>query len=99
VAETPTPETDELNALGARIESMRTTHSTEAPPPSGGLSALYLFFSLGTSIAGCLVAGFFAGHWLDQRYGTTYWVVVGLLAGLVCGIMGAHRLLKPYLKA
>jgi F0F1-type ATP synthase assembly protein I len=46
----------------------------------------------GTTFAATVVAGLFAGTWLDQRLGTSYWVIVLFFAGFILGIYGAWRL-------
>ncbi|HEY4001193.1 MAG TPA: AtpZ/AtpI family protein, partial [Candidatus Xenobia bacterium] len=71
----------------------------EVPPPSsGGLQAVGLVFSLGATIAGCIVGGYWLGHLVDQHLGTTAGALIGLMLGLIAALVGAIRLLKPFMK-
>ena len=36
------------------------------------------------------------GLWLDKRYGTSYWLIVGLLAGLLGAAFDIYTLLKRF---
>jgi len=54
---------------------------------------------VGFFIVGCIVAGVLAGIWLDNRFGTSPWLVLlGLAAGLTAAGMGVYRMLLPLLK-
>jgi ATP synthase protein I len=52
------------------------------PLPSAGA-----FLGMGTSVAGCVAVGVFAGVWLDGRAHTSpLFLVVGLLLGLASAV-------------
>ena len=36
------------------------------------------------------------GWWLDKRYGTSFWLIVGLLAGLLGAAFDIYTLLKRF---
>ncbi|GIW92948.1 MAG: hypothetical protein KatS3mg110_0989 [Pirellulaceae bacterium] len=44
------------------------------------------WLSVATTVAGVILAFGWLGHWLDQRLGTRFLVVVGFLLGLVSGM-------------
>lgn len=58
-----------------------------APMSSGGdpdLKWLGLL-QVGTVLVGCVALGYFLGAWLDQKWGTSPWGVVG---GVLLGSLG-----------
>lgn len=48
---------------------------------AGGLQAM----SIGLVLGGCVAVGYLFGAWLDNRFGTGFWMPVGVLLGLVAG--------------
>jgi F0F1-type ATP synthase assembly protein I len=36
------------------------------------------------------------GWWIDKRYGTSYWLIIGLLAGLLGAAFDLYVLMKRY---
>ncbi len=62
------------------------------------LGPLGLVMQLGFIIAGPIVLCTLAAYYLEQRYGGGPGVVVaGILIGVVSGIFGGYRIVKPYL--
>ncbi|MHB2016269.1 MAG: AtpZ/AtpI family protein [Candidatus Xenobia bacterium] len=85
----------EADSLGKRVEQFRSAQAPKAEGEQRGLGrSLSVFLSLGSTFVGSLVAGIFGGLWLDRRLGTNYWVIIGLLLGLIAGATGAWRLLQ-----
>lgn len=41
--------------------------------------------TIGFVLVGCIGVGFFAGNWLDGRMGTSFWMPLGVLLGIVAG--------------
>lgn len=71
----------------------RDTHRTA----SGLRTAGYLLAIPGLLIASPLV-GFFAGSWLDGRFGTTPWLTLaGVVLGFVAGGRETSRIYRRYL--
>ena len=67
-------------------------------PMTSNLGALGLVMQLGFIIAGPIALCTLAGYYLEQRYGGGPGVVLaGILIGLVSGIFGGYRVVKPYL--
>ena len=67
------------------------------PPSVWG--SLGLMGALGLVIAIPLALGAIGGTYLDQITNTkSIYLLLGLLLGLIVGILGAYRLLAPYLK-
>jgi F0F1-type ATP synthase assembly protein I len=51
---------------------------------------------IGFYIATCIVGGTFAGLWIDGKLNTKPWFIIGgLLAGLVIAVYGVYRMIKP----
>jgi F0F1-type ATP synthase assembly protein I len=48
---------------------------------AGGLQAM----TLGLVLGGCVAVGYFVGAWLDNRFGTGFWMPTGVLVGLAAG--------------
>lgn len=60
-----------------------------------------VFFAgnLGFTMVLCIVAGFFAGLWLDKFFTTDYiFLVIFLIAGIGAGFYQCYRLIKKDLK-
>lgn len=72
---------------------MVTTHSSSEwnavdrlpSSPSPNAEALNWVLCI-TSIGLMMVLPAVGGHWLDQRFGTSYWSLIGLVLGLVIGM-------------
>ena len=59
---------------------------------TGQLPRLSSLASGGLEFTGAILAGLFAGHWLDRRWGTGPWlVVVGVFVGAGAGFFGLYR--------
>ncbi len=52
------------------------------------------FGAIGVEMAVFLILGVKAGQWLDARYNTKYWVLVGLALGIAAGFRGLFRLAR-----
>jgi ATP synthase protein I len=51
---------------------------------------------IGFYIAFCILAGIFAGLWLDSKLGKSpLFVLMGLLAGLAVAGYGVYRMIRP----
>jgi ATP synthase protein I len=50
---------------------------------------------VGFFIGGSIALGLFLGHWLDNRYGTGLFWIVGLVLGIVVAFYGVYRMLLP----
>jgi F0F1-type ATP synthase assembly protein I len=62
------------------------------------LQAIIVVSSLGIQFAVSLSIGFIVGSYLDDRFRTgQLFLIIGLLIGIGAGIMGAARLIKPFL--
>lgn len=55
--------------------------------------------SIGWTLAGCVLVGFGAGAWLDKKLGTTYWMPILFLVGVVAGFREMFRTLAQINKA
>ena len=85
----------EADALGKRVDGLRQEQQPKSGSEERGTArSLSVFLSLGSTLVGSLIAGIWGGLWLDRKLGTHYWVIVGLLVGLVAGAIGAWRLLQ-----
>ncbi|OGE86179.1 MAG: hypothetical protein A3J48_00800 [Candidatus Doudnabacteria bacterium RIFCSPHIGHO2_02_FULL_46_11] len=58
------------------------------------LSLLGFAFDFAFLIAVPLVVFIFLGRWLDNRGGTEYWVIVGILFALVVSSVGVYKRIK-----
>jgi F0F1-type ATP synthase assembly protein I len=62
------------------------------------LQAIVIVSSLGIQFAVSLSIGFIVGNYLDDRFHTDQlFMIIGILVGIGAGIMGAARLIKPFL--
>lgn len=60
--------------------------------------AFGIFGAIGIELAVCIVAGLFAGRWLDNVMGTDpLFLIIGILGGLFIGILSMIILIKQYL--
>lgn len=50
----------------------------------GGLSGLQAS-TIGLALGGCTALGFFAGQWLDNRFGTGFWMPIMTMLGVAAG--------------
>lgn len=63
------------------------------------LQAIMVVASLGIQFAVSLTVGYLAGIYLDERFDTgQFFMITGILLGLGAGILGAYRLIKPFLE-
>ena len=63
-------------------------------PHARSLKKFGHFGAVGVEMAVFLVLGVKAGQWLDARYDTKYWVLVGLALGITAGFRGLFRLAR-----
>lgn len=48
--------------------------------------------TVGTGLVACLVTGYFLGKYLDEKLGTSPWLVVaGVILGTAAGFVGLFR--------
>lgn len=52
------------------------------------------FATAGLELALAIVVGYFAGRWLDGRFGTTYVAYIGLLLGVIAGFRNLFSLAR-----
>ena len=52
------------------------------------------FATAGLELALAIVVGYFAGRWLDGRFGTTYLAYIGLLLGIIAGFRNLFSLAR-----
>ena len=57
---------------------------------AGGLQAM----SIGLVLGGCVAAGYFIGAWLDNRFGTGFWMPIGVFMGMAAGFREMFLTLK-----
>lgn len=63
-----------------------------------GMRALALVGQLGIAMAAPIVMGAFFGAYLEKRYGGGGLILIGgVLGGVVLGMLGAYRIVSPYL--
>jgi F0F1-type ATP synthase assembly protein I len=55
------------------------------------------FMGVGFFIGISIVVGVFIGRWLDSKFGTRLFWVVGLILGLVVAFYGVFKMLLPLL--
>ncbi len=58
------------------------------------LKTLGHFGGIGIEMAVFIVLGVKGGQWLDQRFGTRYWVLAGLALGLFAGFRSLYQLVR-----
>jgi ATP synthase protein I len=58
------------------------------------LRAVGAVSSIGIELVLAICIGYFGGHWLDQKLGTTWLEWVGLGFGLVAGFRSLYRLAR-----
>jgi ATP synthase protein I len=61
----------------------------------GRWSAAFRLIGVGFFIGGSIALGVFAGHWLDNRLGSSLFWIVGLILGVVIAFYGVYRMLLP----
>lgn len=56
-----------------------------------------LVTAIGIDLAICVLAGVWAGRWLDERMGSDpLFLIIGIFLGLAVGILVIIRLIKPF---
>jgi ATP synthase protein I len=61
--------------------------------------AIGLATAIGADLVVCMVAGYFAGIWLQWWFGgNPIWLVVGIMIGFLAGVAGLVWLLRYYLE-
>ena len=50
---------------------------------------------VGWYIAGCIILGVVAGHWIDSKLDTSLLWIVGLILGIFIAFYGVYRMLLP----
>jgi ATP synthase protein I len=63
------------------------------------LEALAVASQFGITLAVCVVLGYFAGHWLDDRLSTSpIFTLIGVLLGLVAAVLNTIRLYNALMR-
>jgi F0F1-type ATP synthase assembly protein I len=50
---------------------------------------------VGFFIGGSILLGVFVGRWLDIRFNTQFFWIIGLILGIVVAFYGVYRMLQP----
>lgn len=66
------------------------------PPDENPWKAAGLVTAIGVEFAVCVGLGWWIGAVADRNNGTSYWYMVGLVAGLVAGIGSAIGLIRKF---
>jgi len=72
---------------------MKSSNPNENPWRMAGIMG-----ALGMDMVLCLLAGYFGGSWLSERTGQRAWMIGGVLAGLVVGLISIVLLIKRFLE-
>lgn len=53
---------------------------------------------IGFYIAGSIILGVVAGHWLDSKLNSEpIWLIVGLILGIIVAFYGVYAMLRPFI--
>ncbi len=64
-------------------------------PSISTVQALAVASQFGITLAACVVLGYFAGHWLDERLNVSpVFTLIGVLLGLVAAVLNTVRLYR-----
>lgn len=63
-----------------------------------GFKAYAQYSTVGLELASAILLGLFGGRWLDQRYGTTWMGLTGMLLGALIGFRAILRAAKEMSK-
>jgi F0F1-type ATP synthase assembly protein I len=64
-------------------------------PTVSTFQALAVASQFGITLAVCVILGYFAGHWLDDRFNTAIiFTLIGVLLGLVAAVLNTVRLYR-----
>jgi len=67
--------------------------------PNGKNRSIFNLLTVGTTLVGCIVTGYFLGSYLDRKWGTSPWLVVaGVLLGTAAGFVSLFRMVSRNLK-
>jgi ATP synthase protein I len=67
--------------------------ANRSTPSVSVFQALAVASQFGITLAICVVLGYFAGHWLDDRLNTgIIFTLIGVLLGLVAAVLNTMRL-------
>ena len=58
-------------------------------------AAALRFMGVGFFIGGSIVLGIFFGLWLDTKFGTHLFWIVGLILGIIVAFWGVYQMLLP----
>lgn len=86
------PDDVDLRVLQSRIESLKDSAKGNQTFTRG----VALATSMGFVLAGCLVVGFFGGHFFAEKTGYKAFEIFGLLAGLAVAIISLAKMLRPF---
>ncbi len=79
----PSPKPKRFNPLLARARAM-----------SSGGSSGYEAYTIGFTLVGCIIAGAGAGWFLDNHFGTSFWLPILFLVGVAAGFREMMVVLK-----
>jgi F0F1-type ATP synthase assembly protein I len=64
-------------------------------PTVSTFQALAVASQFGITLAACVILGYFAGHWLDDRLNSAIiFTLIGVLLGLVAAVLNTVRLYR-----
>lgn len=64
--------------------------------PDQPWKAVALVSAIGIDLAVCVLAGFFGGKFLYDRFGGALWIAFGVLVGLAAGFINIIYLIKQF---
>ena len=56
------------------------------------------FLNLGTELVAPIILGGLIGSWLDKRNGTSFWIIILLILGIIVGFYNFFKTIKKYNK-
>ena len=60
--------------------------------------AAFRLIGVGWFIGISIVLGILGGQWLDNKFNTNYFMIVGLILGLIVAGYGFYRMLQPLMR-
>ncbi|MBQ9118502.1 MAG: AtpZ/AtpI family protein [Lachnospiraceae bacterium] len=66
---------------------------------SAVVTAFLMVSQIGISMLVPVFLGAWIGHWLDERFETTFWFLVFLLFGIMAAFRNVYRMLAPFFAA
>jgi hypothetical protein len=80
------------------IKPPETNSKTKGKQKMVGLLMLEAGTEFAFLIAAPLIAGLFAGKWLDKKYNQHFFIIIGILLGLTITAIAIYQRIKDYKK-